>query len=237
MRILITGYGPFGNVSANPSAVIVDKLKPDDDDKEAFRAAAADQVELVTKVIDVDYASALNCSNWALRELNVDFAIHIGVHPGSGCVFLEKRAFRNGYVSKDVQGAVPLRNCCELSECPQRIGQPEPNRDCRFTVLDLDRLRTALLQSMRDTPLNIQISEDPGRFLCGYIYYCSLLNLSGRSLFVHIPPFDHTFTPELITRLIKQIVIEVVKMIRPSPTQLPASLVSNGIVSFPLART
>ncbi|KAL3074953.1 hypothetical protein niasHS_014398 [Heterodera schachtii] len=254
MRILVTGYGPFGAFTVNPSAIVVDQLAQQcRDGTLGTDDADAIGIELVTRVVDVDYAGALGCANWARDELNVDFAIHIGVYPGSGFVFLERRAFRDGYVSKDVKGAVPLQNCCELAERECRpppsplptvsapagvqqqqnspAGVPSSLSPCRYTVLDLDRLRTALMDAQRrdnggagtvpstttnasDNVLNIAISEDPGRYLCGYIYYCSLLNLAGRSLFVHIPPFDDkTHTPQRITRLLGQLVVEVAKQI------------------------
>ena len=36
----------------------------------------------------------------------------------------------------------------------------------------------------------IQFSNDPGRFVCNYLYYKSLMNSRGNSLFIHIPPFE-----------------------------------------------
>jgi hypothetical protein len=50
--------------------------------------------------------------------------------------------------------------------------------------------------------------------LCGYIYYCSLQKAKGRSLFVHIPPFDDKCTPELLTTILKQILIEICTILK-----------------------
>jgi len=91
-KILVTGYGPFGEYKVNPSSVICAALE---------NLKISDDLELFIKVIDVDYDEALKTSKLACDELNVDFALHFGVH-SEKCITLETRSFGNGYSSLDI---------------------------------------------------------------------------------------------------------------------------------------
>jgi len=56
MKIAVTGFGPFGDYSTNPSSVVVNGLKDD------FNFEG---IELITRIVDVDYVEAKKCSEWA----------------------------------------------------------------------------------------------------------------------------------------------------------------------------
>lgn len=57
MRIALTGFGPFGNFSTNPSEIVVDGLK------EVFDFEG---IDLITKIVDVDYEEAQKCLEWVV---------------------------------------------------------------------------------------------------------------------------------------------------------------------------
>ncbi|KAH7701061.1 Protein M04C9.3 b [Aphelenchoides avenae] len=179
-KIVVTGYGPFGSYEDNPSSEIVQRLSSFDDLKE--------HADLVTELIAVDYTEAEECACKANKELKSDFVIHVGVHPVSRCVKLEQQSFSHGYCGVDVNGKVPLMNCCRLET------SDEPT----------------ILRSF----LDLVSSSNPGRYLCAYIYYCSLLLSGGRALFVHVPEFDEASTPELITNILREIILGVAKRIK-----------------------
>ena len=149
--------------------------------------------------------------------------IHLGVHPDKKVVRLEQQSFSHGYCLKDVSGRppiffdyklflgqVPLMNCCDfdaensLSECKTLS-----------TVLDCVKIVSVLSESetIQESGLKILQSKDPGRFLCGYVYYCSLYLNDGKSLFVHVPDFDEKITLEVLTNVVEKIIQEIVKQI------------------------
>ena len=50
-------------------------------------------------------------------------------------------------------------------------------------------------KKLKEKNENVELSDDPGRYLCNYIYYCSLTKLckaNNASLFVHFPPLHIT---------------------------------------------
>lgn len=219
MRIVVTGFGPFGDFATNPSAVVVDALADVFDD-------CAD-VELITETVAVDYAKAMGCSNRISDTINADFTVHVGVDRNANrTVHLETRSFRNGYTHPDVRGSIPSKNQCEL--CVNNGITTENGVDDDHnavddsapttlqTVLDCELLKARVQKALAGCegclPVQIDISKNPGRYLCAYIYYCSLLKSNGRSLFVHIPPFDGECTPEVLVKCLKQIVLEIYHM-------------------------
>lgn len=66
MRIAVTGFGPFGDFSTNPSSIVVDGLRKSFD---------FEPVELITETIDVDYSKAVKCSNKYCDELAADVSV------------------------------------------------------------------------------------------------------------------------------------------------------------------
>lgn len=61
-RIAVTGYGPFGSVDINPSAVIVENLA----------SIKFPDIELMTEIIPVAYANADRCSSRLCADVKPD---------------------------------------------------------------------------------------------------------------------------------------------------------------------
>lgn len=63
MRIVVTGFGPFGGFSTNPSGVIVKSLDETFDNED---------VELITHIVNVNYTEAMEYSKIVCDELQAD---------------------------------------------------------------------------------------------------------------------------------------------------------------------
>lgn len=63
MRVVVTGFGPFGAYQTNPSIEVVNGLKA---------AFDYEPVELIVQTLAVDYAEALKCSRLACEELEAE---------------------------------------------------------------------------------------------------------------------------------------------------------------------
>lgn len=60
-----------------------------------------------------------------------------------------------------------------------------------------------------DLPVNI--SDDPGNYLCGYIYYRSLLKCGSKPvLFIHVPIIS-VISPEDVARCLKAVCDYLIK--------------------------
>jgi len=47
----------------------------------------------------------------------------------------------------------------------------------------------------------VGLSDDPGRYICNYVYYLSLMEGNARnipSIFIHVPPFTEISEPDQI---------------------------------------
>jgi pyroglutamyl-peptidase len=107
--------------------------------------------------------------------------IHVGVAGGSDSIRLEQQAFNQTH-GKDVSGKEPQSG---------RVDEREPAHQIRTTAIDLPRLRQHVVQQCQTTHSftpRITISQDPGRYLCNFIYYKGLQTLGpSLVLFVHVP--------------------------------------------------
>ncbi|KAI6170675.1 Pyroglutamyl-peptidase I [Aphelenchoides bicaudatus] len=194
-RIAVTGYGPFMTCTVNPSAVVVERLSQMSDQLEG--------IELETEVIPVSYASATKCSTQLCKDSKPDFIVHIGVSgEWEDTIQLELQSFSHGYWGVDVDGKVPFMNCSPTdvqSACPKILKtRLNCEKDCKNSMRFISRLT----------------SDNPGRFLCAFIYYMSLSQHNGNALFIHVPPFNEEFsTPEQITAAVLDIIKEVANQI------------------------
>lgn len=119
-------------------------------------------------VLDVSY-QAVDCFLESVDFPSFDFVLCLGLHAGITRPQIERRAY-NEKTRKhpDADGVIPEDT---------RIEKDGP--ETRETRIDVDALCQVLPYAR---------SEDPGRYLCNYIYYKALGKTGGRALFVHLPP-------------------------------------------------
>lgn len=182
-RLLVSGFGKFNGVEDNPTTVLVNRLQ-----RENVSVNRKFHIfEVSTKAVDSEL----------VQEEGV-FCIHLGVNSKALKVNLELNAYNNmDFRVPDEQGYQPTE--CKI------------NQDC-----DLDDALTScipletIIGKLKDEGFNdehVEISKDPGRFLCNYIYYKSLL-ANRFALFVHVPPFsvmEEEKQYDFINKLLKHI--------------------------------
>ncbi|KAI6203654.1 hypothetical protein M3Y94_00581700 [Aphelenchoides besseyi] len=190
-RICVTGYGSGFDV--NPAQVIVRNLS-----KYEFPS----NLDVTTEIIEVSYNSANECST-KLCEFHRSRWFSVN---GYLCdsIEMEKQAFSHGYVSVDVNGKVPLlnRSIVELKNEEPRILK---------TMLDCESIAKAADNLYPE--IEVGTSTNPGRFLCGYIYYLSLAKSNGRAVFIHVSRFSEEATEEMMTETVAHIVRLISKQI------------------------
>lgn len=172
-KVIVTGFGSFCGVSDNPTSRLVEWLA-----REQAHLIAGHDI-LVVAVEDVN--------EW----FNEFESKKIGEHGGEDGPFL----LLLGVDSSSDEFALESTsyNCIDFP-CPdERHWQPnepipiDPSHplDSTLTSAHVDEIH----KHMSSQGYTCQVSVDPGRFLCNYIYY-SALSRGHRALFCHVPPFS-----------------------------------------------
>jgi pyroglutamyl-peptidase len=176
----ITGFGRFQGVDDNPSSHLARGLAA-----AAIEAAQDPRIHVASsRVVEVSIVAA----NTALSEIfecvpessSHTIIVHLGVAASAKRFHLEEQA----------------ANECTF-RCPDECGA-QPQGQCISQSFPLDSfLRTPLPVRVLAARLHdkwhphVETSSDAGRFLCNYIYYCSLQHAKPRkqcySAFIHVP--------------------------------------------------
>ncbi|KAJ4307389.1 hypothetical protein N0V84_012773 [Fusarium piperis] len=125
------------------------------------------------------------------KSLDVHVLLHIGMLDKPGEAFrIERNGYKCGYDLPDVDGKYPTHDDKTgggtWDNVPEKIS----------TELDIDSIHKRVTSELKN--VNIVISDDHPRFLCGYTYFSSLAHLynkgeTRRLLFLHVP-IEHAST-------------------------------------------
>ncbi|CAG9853752.1 unnamed protein product [Phyllotreta striolata] len=168
-KILVTGFGPFGEHVVNASWKAV-QLLPDE----------IDGINIIKEEIPVQYSQVEQKVPDLWRQHQPLLVIHVGVSQEAKVITIEQCAKRYGYDRCDVLGQKhPTGEACVSGQ------------NCIFTginVMDLcDKIN-------KGGYVNACASTDAGRYLCEYIYYTSLNIDPSKVLFVHVPTLDNPYS-------------------------------------------
>ena len=172
MRTLLTGYGPFGAVTANPSQSLV----------EWFDLTGAPGHTLTCLALPVSYARSVELLEAALKAgvdgQPYDSVLSLGVAAGEAAWRVERLAFnRAGADRPDVDGYAPSTGLLEEG------GPPELEATLPFT---------SMAEAIAAQGLPVRISDYAGDYLCNAALYRSLryaarADGSMQCGFIHIP--------------------------------------------------
>lgn len=169
--IYLTGFGPFGPHVRNASEAAVNLVS---------RSSLASElgVELVTEILDVDYAKTLNLVPQQWEQRKPGLVVHVGVSGLANHLTLEQCAHNTGYQTLDIVRKYPPDLCCI----------PGGSKELK-SELPLEYICEALNNKPK-LRLKCRLSQDPGRYLCSFVYYMSLDRDRRRVVFVHVPPLN-----------------------------------------------
>lgn len=183
-EVIITAFGPFGDVTSNPTEKLINSLKEELQD-ELYRLF----------VLPVSYSY---CSNWVKDHISAEssLVIHFGVSAKSKIIQLERTGRNLVGSSADVDGKF-----LQGKIVAEEIGSIQSG-------LDLNSLKANL--NSKGFPCDV--SDDAGDYLCNFILFKSLCVAPRRTLFVHVPPEEEmsigalkAFTLELLRSLQDQV--------------------------------
>ncbi|RFU31332.1 hypothetical protein B7463_g5027, partial [Scytalidium lignicola] len=196
---LVTGFGPFtSRYPVNPSWEIARALPPFLPPPSSSSSTSSSSASPIPhpRVRILVHPEPIKVAYKNVRELvpklwersggpKLDFVLHIGMASGRAYYSAERLAHRDGYAMRDVDGEL-LKDEEKKGEEFFWHGLPEKIE----TMVDVDEIWRGWKKSLPNC--DIKVSEDPGRYLCDFIYYSSLAHLyrkneDRRVLFLHVP--------------------------------------------------
>lgn len=176
-QFVLTGFGPFAGVESNPTTELMRSLPA------YLQRDPSINIKSCT-VLETSAVGSLAQLNSLVHESSPqEIFVHFGVDAGSNGFKLEQSAYNEAtFRVPDERGFCPHKQ--RIAECSHTL----------HTNLDLRELRERLCKnSIGWRSSCLDISTDPGRFVCNWLYFNSL-HLSrkrgGPVLFVHVPTFE-----------------------------------------------
>ncbi|EGU11357.1 hypothetical protein RTG_02848 [Rhodotorula toruloides ATCC 204091] len=219
-RVHITGFGPFRDVTLNPSWEAVRLLHDttlfseplldgvSSNDSPSLRRPSR-PIHFSASFLPVTYSSVSLLAPALQNPPEPDLIIHVGVSSEDRSIRLEQRARKFGYDSTDAEGQM-----AELGEDGRRGFVGERWRECP------EELRTRVeggkvVRRLKEAGFeHISLSEDAGLYLCEYTFYTSLATALHRRRadcptpvqFIHIPPEGKPYEIEEVTAALRLVV-------------------------------
>jgi pyroglutamyl-peptidase len=170
MKLLLTGFEPFGDFATNPSW-------------DALHLAARQDLfdaEVILARIPVTYASAFETWQTAAKfgpAAGISFGLHGGIKGrGAATIYIETTARnRDGATKADNAG---------ITRAAQPIAASGP------ATIAATFPAQALCDSLKDAGFDAQLSDDAGAYLCNHLFYQASLDARFPYGFVHVPPVD-----------------------------------------------
>jgi pyroglutamyl-peptidase len=183
--ILVTGFGPFGGVEANPSWDAI---------KDLDGARIGGSVIRVAR-IDVVYAKAPDQIEAAIERTRPDAVLSLGVAPDDE-LRIETTA-RNEDTAKAPDNEGEVRAGRTIDE-----GGPA-TIPTRLPV-------QGLVDALRKDGYAVRTSDDAGGYLCNHLFYALMERFpERRSGFVHVPALGRSWDLERLKRAVRRM-LEVI---------------------------
>lgn len=188
MKILLTGFEPFGAVKVNPSQQIVEYF------------AAQKDANLVTAVLPVEYAAAHEQVKNLLHEQEPQAIIMLGVAASRQKINLERIALNISDASLPDNAGVSRSGDYIMSDAPLAYESTLPLRD--------------MLTQLENKNIPTRISNHAGAYLCNYVFYLArhvLIEMGRETVpcgFIHVPSTDAISLKQMIEAV--EVCIEIV---------------------------
>ena len=170
MRILITGFEPFGNSIENSSWVVANKVA----------TLNTFGIDIAIELMPVSFVRVGKALRTAVARHNPDLIIMLGQAGSSDKIRLERIAINMMDAQKaDNDGYIPDEEPIN-HETPAAL----------FTNTDIKLLHNA----MSEQGIPVKLSNSCGLYVCNRIYYealmlCNEIN-KMKAIFVHLPLYD-----------------------------------------------
>jgi pyroglutamyl-peptidase len=192
MKILLTGFEPFGGEVVNSSQETI----------KVMACEEFDDVEVVTRILPVSFKRSGNAICEFIDDVEPDVVIMLGQSGKSDYVKIERVALNlMDSVNGDNDGYTPD----EETICPDAP-------PAYFAQLPVKNLRDCLIQ----TGIPAKTSSSAGLYVCNRTYFAALHHIAStgkntKAVFIHLPKISDEWPHEKI----KTAVEKVITMLKP----------------------
>lgn len=167
MRILITGFEPYGKEKYNPSREVALKLN----------GSEINESKIFGVEMPVSYKKVKEKLIGEIEEVKPQIIINLGLAPGTPYIRVERVAINIMDAGPDNDGYRPIDEPIEPNGPP-----------AYFATIPIKEI----IKKLRENGIPASISNSAGTFLCNCIMYHTLHYISTRKLrtlagFIHIP--------------------------------------------------
>jgi pyroglutamyl-peptidase len=181
MRVLVTGFEPFGEYSENSSWEVAQRV--------ASCGIEMGEIEVVAVQLPVSFARVGEVLRSAIELHTPDFVIMLGQSGTTDRVKLERVTLNMMDSAMDDNDGVK----------PDEEPIYEGEESALFTSLPIKQLRSAI----EGQGIAVKISNSAGLYVCNRTYYEALRMCKERAMqamFVHLPLFDEQQQPQNIKK-------------------------------------
>lgn len=192
MRILLTGFEPFGDISVNPSMEVVQALS-----SMTFGGTVVD-----TLILPVSFEQApRKLRQWLNLHAEYDYIVSLGVARKRTHLSIERVAINCMDASKQDNDGLTPHDQPVVPNAPAAY----------FSTLPIKKMKT-WFDSETDCP--IKISNTAGTYVCNAVFYAALHELAHRNAltqcgFIHLPSYQCMPLPEMVgcvARLVSRLI-------------------------------
>ena len=202
MKLLITGFEPFGQEAINPSQAVLELLPKQ-----------LEETRLCFLTLPVAFGTALPLIEEAIRHEKPDVVLSLGQAGGRAKISLERVGINlDDARIADNEGYQPI----DVSICPQ-------GPDAYFSNLPLK----AMLKALHQQAIPAEISNTAGTFVCNHVLYgvrafCAQSYPTIRSGFVHLPylpeqAVHHSAAASMSLAMMRLAVLTMIEAIEANP--------------------
>jgi pyroglutamyl-peptidase len=192
MRVLLTGFEPFGGSDINSSWETASQI--------GQHTISGVDIEVVR--LPVSFIGSGKLIRKLLQTHKPDVLVMLGQRGKGQSVDIERIAINMmDSVNPDNDGY-----------CPHELPIVKNGSNAYFSNVSVKTLREAL----ENSKIPSKVSNSTGLYVCNCAYYHALSEifdkeLSTKAVFVHLPKLGNVFTIELLVKAIKKIIEEILK--------------------------
>lgn len=190
MRVLLTGFEPFGGSDINSSWEVANKIGQLD----------LNGVDVV--LLPVSFIRAGELIREFLQTNKPDALVMLGQRGRGGSIDIERIAVN----------LMDSANPDNDGFCPHELSIVENGSNAYFSNVSVKPLKNAL----ENANIPSKVSNSAGLYVCNCTYYHALSEifeseLQTKAVFVHLPKLSEDFNIELLVESVKKIIEEILK--------------------------